>query len=39
MYSRSEKKGNASTNSKRNYGREMKFVPNNMDYCLLQFDA
>ena len=26
-------------NSNTSYRREMKFVPINMDYCLLQFDA
>ena len=27
------------TNSNANYRREMKLLPNNIDYCLLQFDA
>ena len=42
MYSRSKEKkggGNIPTNSNKNYRREIKLVPINMDYCLLQFDA
>ena len=38
MYSRSKKKQNTPTNSNTNYRREMKLIPINMDYCLLQFD-
>ena len=37
MNSRSIKK--TSTNSNTNYHTEIKFVPINMDYCLLEFDA
>ena len=37
MHSRSKK--NIYINSNTNYRKEMKFVPINMDYCLLQFDA
>ena len=36
MYSWSK---NTPINSNTNYGREMKHVPINMDYCLLQFGA
>ena len=39
MYSRSNKKQNILINFNRNYHREMKDVPINMYYCLLQFDA
>ena len=38
LYSRG-KKWNTPTNSNTNCRREMKLVPINMDYCLLQFDA
>ena len=34
-----KKKRNTTTNSNASYRREMKLVPMNMDYCLLQFDA
>ena len=44
MYSRSNKKikkkiGTSLFNFNTNNRREMKFIPINMDYCLLQFDA
>ena len=34
-----EKKKNVPINTNTNYRREMKLVPINMHYCLLQFDA
>ena len=34
-----KKKGTPPTNSNTNYRREMKLLPINMDYCLLQFGA
>ena len=34
-----KKKGTPPTNSNTNYRRKIKLVPNNKDYCLLQFDA
>ena len=34
-----KKKGNTFINFNANYRREMKLVPINMDYCLLQFDV
>ena len=36
---RKKKKRNNSINSVRNYRREMKLIPIDVDYCLLQFDA
>ena len=34
-----KKKGNTFINFNANYRREMKLIPINLDYCLLQFDA
>ena len=34
-----QKNRNTPINSNTNYRREMKIIPINMDYCLLQFDA
>ena len=39
MNSPVKKKRNTLINSNTNYRREMKLMPVNMDYCLLQFDA
>ena len=39
MYSRSKIKWSTPTNSNANYRREIKLVPINMDYCLLQIGA
>ena len=37
--SRLKKKKNIHINSNTNYRKEMKLVPFNMDYCLLEFDT
>ena len=39
MYNQSKKKRNILNFSNTNYHKEIKLIPINVDYCLLQFDA